>query len=357
MIGHLAREQAIGGYEAEAEASAALDGFYASFARLLGAAADEIAFVENATRAWDMAFYAVDFRPGDVILTAEAEYASNYIALLHMARRRGVRIEIVPSSEAGEIDLDALDRRLRQGGVRLVSLTHVPTQSGLVNPAAEVGRLARASGALYLLDACQSVGQMPVDVGALGCHMLSGTGRKFLRGPRGTGFLYVAREIIGQLDPPFLDLHAASLTAEGSYEMRPDARRFENWESPVAGRIGLAAAVNYALDLGLVAIAERNRHLADRLRETLAAIPGVTVRDPGRERCAIVTFTQEGETPAAIKDRLVSAGINVSVSQARYALLDLGRRGLDAVVRASVHYFNTEDEIDRLCAVLAKRGV
>ncbi len=347
VLRHLAREQEIGGYEAAAEASGALADFYPAFAALLNCGADEIAYVENATRAWDMAFYAIPFQRGDRILTAEAEYASNFIALLQMQKRAGVEITVVPSAPTGEIDLEALERELRAGGVRLVALTHIPTQGGLVNPAAAVGALAKGYGALYLLDACQSVGQMPVDVAALGCDMLSGTGRKFLRGPRGTGFLYVKRQVLEMLDPPFLDLHAAQLQPAGGYAMQPDARRFENWESFVAGRIGLGVAVRYALDLGLDSIAERTFGLGASLRSGLEAVPGVTITDLGRERCGIVTFTRADEKPDVMKARFARQGINVSVSRARYAELDLGRRGLDAVVRASVHYYNSHDEIDR----------
>lgn len=355
VCGHLELERRIGGYEAAAAAQRELTDFYAAFADLLGCASDEIAFIENATRAWDMAFYAIPFKAGERIVTAEAEYASNYIAFLQMAQRRGVKIEVVRSDATGAVDVAELERIVRAGGVRLIAITHVPTQGGLVNPAAEIGRIARANGILYLLDACQSVGQMPVDVNDLQCDMLSGTGRKFLRGPRGTGFLYVRRNILDQLDPPFLDLHAAEIDDAGGYRMAPGALRFENWESFVAGRLGLRAAVRYALALGLQPIRERTFALADELRTELTRIPGVTVRDLGREKCGIVTFTNEGEAPDTIKRRMAEKRINISVSRARYATLDLGKRGLPAVVRASVHYYNTGEEIGRFCDVLRSR--
>jgi selenocysteine lyase/cysteine desulfurase len=268
-----------------------------------------------------------------------------------MAARAGARVEVVPDDEHGQISIAAL-RRMMDERVRLVALTHVPTNGGLVNPAAEVGQVAREAGVPFLLDACQSAGQMPLDVEALGCDMLSSTGRKYLRGPRGTGFLYVRRIWIERLDPPFLDLHAATWTARESYEVRADARRFENWESYVAGRIGLGAAVDYALGWGLDAIRGRVTALADTLRTRLAALPRVTVHDKGAVRCGIVTFRIAGEEPAAVQRRLRAAGINVSFSTAGNARFDMEPRGIASVVRASVHYYNTDEEIDRFCAAL-----
>ena len=347
MLGHLELEAHIGGYEAAERAQADLGHVYASIARLIGCAPAEVALVESATRAWDMAFYALPFAPGDRILTSRAEYASNYIALLQVARRTGARVEVVPDDETGQISLDALGRAIE--GARLVALTHVPTNGGLVNPAADVGRLARAAGVLYLLDACQSVGQMPIDVEGIGCDMLSATGRKFLRAPRGTGFLYVRQSILQHLEPPLLDLHAATWTAPESYELRPDARRFEAWESSVAARLGLGAAVEYALDWGLAAIRDRIFGLAAELRTRLAPMRGVSVHDRGAERCGIVTFTIRDQPAAAVRRALAAQAINVWVSPVEYARLD---RQDEDVVRASVHYYNTEAEVDRFCAVV-----
>ena len=351
---HLAREQEIGGYEAEAEAAPALESFYTGFASLLGADPSEIAYVENATRAWDMAFYGLPLTEGDRILTHGSEYASNYLALLQQARRLGLHVDLVPSDGSGQIDVAALERMV-QPRTRLIALTHVPTQGGLVNPAEAVGRVARDRGLLYMLDACQSVGQMPVDVGVIGCHVLSGTGRKFLRGPRGTGFLYVSREIIDHIEPPFIDLHAATWTGADSYELAEGAKRFENYESYVAGRVGLARAVAYAQAIGLDVIEARVTALATALRDYLADLPGVTVHDQGERRCGIVTFRIAGESPADTASRLAKQSINVSVSVRRYAQLDLGARELDALVRASVHYFNTEDEVERFANAVAAK--
>jgi cysteine desulfurase / selenocysteine lyase len=353
-IGHLQLEALVGGYEAAAQAYEAVEHVYDAAATLVGCHRDEIAIVENATRAWDMAFYAVPLGPGDRILTAMAEYASNYIAFLQVVRKTGAVVEVIPNDASGQLSIDAL-RHAIDDRVKLIAITHVPTNGGLVNPAAAVGQVAREAGVMYLLDACQSIGQLPIDVEAIGCDMLSATGRKYLRGPRGTGFLYVRRQILSRLEPPFLDLHAAQWVADDRFEIRPDARRFENWETYYAGKIGLGVAIDYALQWGIEAIWARIKRLADELRQQLSAIAGVTVRDEGVERCGIVSFTVTGSDADAVQRRLAKARINVSVSRISSTRLDMEARDLPDLVRASVHYYNTDEEIERFCTLLASR--
>jgi selenocysteine lyase/cysteine desulfurase len=345
---HLTLEAQIGGYEAEAQVAPALDAFYTEFAALLNCAPDEIAYVENATRAWDMAFYGLPLQAGDRILTHGSEYVSNYLAFLQQARRRGLHIDLIPSDGSGQIDVEAIPGLITDR-TRLIAITHVPTQGGLVNPAEEVGRVARAHGLIYMLDACQSAGQMPLDVQALGCDVLSGTGRKFLRGPRGTGFLYVRKGMLEQIEPAFVDLRAATWDSDDDYTLAPGARRFETWESYVAGRIGLAVAVRYARDLGLETIGGRVQGLAAGLGE----VAGVKVQDLGAQKCGIVTFTKDGIAPDAMAEKLCAQGMNISVSGRSSARLDMGPRGLEAMARASVHYYNTEDEVARFVRAVA----
>ncbi|MBT5774289.1 MAG: aminotransferase class V-fold PLP-dependent enzyme [Dehalococcoidia bacterium] len=353
QLGHLQLEAEIGGYEAAARNADRVEHTYDAIARLLNCEREEVALVENATRAWDMAFYSLPLGPGDRILTAMAEYASNYIAFLEVARKTGAEIVPVPDDEHGQLDVAAL-KSLVDERTKLIAVTHVPTNGGLVNPAAAIGRVAREAGVPFLLDACQSVGQLPIDVREIGCTMLSATSRKYLRGPRGVGFLYVQRDWIERLEPVFLDMRAAEWVEPDRYEVRADARRFETWETNVAGQLALGVAIDYALDLGIDAIQQRVYSLADDLRFALTAIPGVTVADQGAERCGIVTFHVDGVPASELQSSLSEASINTTVAVPSGTLLDSRARALPDLVRASVHYYNSEQELERLLNIVGK---
>lgn len=345
---HFKLETEIGGYEAADKAHQSIQKFYDSAAKLIHCTPQEIAYIENATRAWDMVFYSFAFKPGDRILTAKAEYASNYIAFLQIAKKTGAVIEVIPDDEHGQLSLTALEKMINPQ-VKLIAITHIPTQGGLINPAEAVGALAKKHEIFYLLDATQSVGQMPVDVEKIQCDALCATGRKYLRGPRGTGFLYVRKSKLAQLEPPFLDLHAAPWVSLNKYRINEDATRFETWERNYSNMIGLGTAIEYATSWGVENTWQRIRSLASTLRSKLSSIPGVKVRDLGENKCGIVTFTIEGKEADAVSLQLRQKGIHTSVSLAEYARLDLEERGLSSLIRASVHYYNTEEEIERFC--------
>lgn len=349
---HLQREERFGGYEAAADAQNEIDGFYGSVAALINATRGGIAFVDSATRGWHIGFFAIDWKPGDEVLTSTAEYNSNMISFRHAERRLGIRTVLVPDMADGSIDCAALERLIGPR-TRLVSLSHMPTNDGIVQPAAEVGRIAGAHGVPFLLDACQSVGQMPIDVVALGCTMLTATGRKYMRGPRGTGFLWVDRAWQDRLMPQALDIRSARWTAVETFEVVEDAGRYELWEANVAAQIGLGKAAAYALSLSMDLVWDRIRALAARLRELIASLPGFSVHDRGAHKSGIVTFSHAAVASAEITARLRREhAINTSVSAVQLTRSDLLSRGLTHMVRASVHAFNTEDELDHLASAL-----
>lgn len=352
---HIDLEATMGGYEAAAAVQAKLENFYEVAAKLINCDREEIAFLDNATHAWDMAFYSFNFKKGDCILTSESEYASNYLAFLHQAKHTGLAVKVIRNDSYGQLDIEDLQQQMNDR-VKLIAITHVPTQGGLINPAEEVGKIAQQFNIPYILDTTQSVGQLPIDVKKIGCDFLCATGRKYLRGPRGTGFLYAKKEILKKCDPPFIDLYSAKWNADNEYVLSQSAQRFESWEQNIAGKIGLSVAIQYALQLGIDAIWSRIKFLAENLRNELEKIPTIELRDLGKHKCGIVTFTCQNKSPQEIQQALAKKKINVSVSIQEYARLDMAKRHLPAVVRASVHYYNTEDEIKRLCDEVAKWG-
>jgi selenocysteine lyase/cysteine desulfurase len=352
MTGHLRLEAEIGGYEAAAAAEEAIAATYLGLAELLGGRPEEVALFDNATHAWQAAFYSVPIRAGDRILTGRNEYGSNVLAYLQVARRTGAEVVVVPDDEHGQLDTTAL-AELIDDRTRLIGVTHVPTSGGLVNPAAEVGRIARDAGVPFLLNATQSVGQFPVDVQALGCDLLAATGRKFLRGPRGTGFLWVSGAMLERLDPYVAEIRSATWDGGRGFTWAPGARRFETWEHSYVNVVGLGAAVRQALDLGLDAIGARTTALGARLRQQLDQLPGVSTHDLGQVRCAIVTAKVEGKPAEEVAAALAGAGINVTTTVPEDTQFDTEVRDVHPLVRLSPHYFNTEGELDHAVAKVA----
>lgn len=355
VVAHTQLEAQIGGYEAQAKQSDGLEDVYASVARHIGAAPREVALMENATVAWCHAFYALPLKPHARILTCEAEYAANFVAFLQRAKREDLKIEVVPSDANGALDLAALETTMDHD-VGLIAITWVPTNGGLVNPAAEVGRIAKAHGVPYLLDACQAAGQMRIDVEELGCDFLSATGRKYLRGPRGTGFLYVKDTWLDTLEPAMIDHFGAPWVARDRYELRNDARRFETWENSYALRAGLGAAIDYADQIGIDTIHDRVTLLAETARNALDEVPSVEVCDLGETRCGIVSFSIKGCEPQSIVKQMAEAGYAIGASVPSSTRLDSERRDLPTLLRIAPHYYNTENEIqgavERLAALL-----
>ncbi len=347
---YLDLEAEIGGYEAEDASASALDGTYDALARLLGASPDEIAIGQSGTWAFITALGAIAWRPADVLLTSAMEYGSAWMGYLELERQRGVTVEILPQAATGEVSLEALEERLTSR-VRAIALAHVPCHVGTLQPVEEVGRLARERNVLFLVDAAQSVGIVPIDVHEIGCDVLATTGRKGLRGPRGTGLLYVRRGALPDLRPSVADYGKARVAADRVEWIR-SARKFELWESSRALAVGLGAAARYALDLGLPAIWARVTRLGALLADRLATLPGVRVYRGGARQAGIVGFTVDGTPAESVRDHLSREGVAVTVCTRLGSPVAMQQLGVQALVRASVHYYNTEDEIDAMIEAL-----
>ena len=345
---HLRRESELGGYEAADAAADAIAGTYAAVGELIGAAPRNVAVVENATAAFALALSSFDFRRGDAILTSRNDYVSNQIMYLSLARRSGVDILRAEDTADGGVDVGSVREVIARRRPALVAVTHVPTNSGLVQNVEAVGEVCAAAGVPYLVDACQSVGQLPVDVGRMRCDFLSSTGRKFLRGPRGVGFLYVSDGALARGAQPLLvDMRGAEWTAADEYTLVDGAQRFENWEFAYALHLGLGAAARYALEVGMEPASARACALAAYARTALAALDGVRVLDHGRNLAAIVTAEVKGMDARAVVAKLRVRGINTNASLRAYAVIDMDQKRAASAVRISPHYYNTEQEVDQ----------
>lgn len=342
VSGHLRREQEIGGYEAADEAAERIEGVYGHLGRLLGCPAHNVAVVENATVAVSLALSAFDFEPGDVLVTTRSDYPSNQIMYLALARRRGVGVLRAEDLPEGGVDPDSVRRLAAHPRCRLVSVTWVPTNSGLVQDVEAVGEVCESLGVPYLVDACQVAGQIPIDVSHLRCDFLGVTARKFLRGPRGIGFLYVSDRALKRGAYPLgVDMRGAERTGEDGFKLADGARRFENWEFPYALVLGMGEAARYALEVGVEEGGSRAAGLAAHIRERLGALPGVRIADRGRRLCAIATAEIPGWDATSVVGCLREAGINVHVSSAEDG-------APVPVVRISPHYYNTREEVEVL---------
>lgn len=352
MVEHLELEATIGGYEAEDAKSVQIAAVYESIAHLVGGQPGEIALFDNASHAFNAAFYSIPFHRGDRIITARSEYGSNVLAYLQVAQRLGVEIVVAPNDPSGQLDVDAL-AGLVDDHTRLISISHVPTSGGLVNPAAEVGAIARDAGVLYLLDATQSVGQFPVGVGEIGADFVTGTGRKFLRGPRGIGFLWARESVLDDLDPHVNEIAASTWDGTRGFRWESGATRFETWERSYSNVLGLGSAIDQALEYGIDEIGQRSTNLGLVLRDGLESISGVRTHDLGVHRCAIVTASLEGLPPEEFARRIRAEGVNVSLTAAEQNQFDTEIRPVHPLVRFSPHYYNTEAEIERALEIVS----
>ena len=353
MQHHLTLEANIGGYEAHAAERDRVAAFYDRTAKLINARRDNIAYTSSATDAYTRALSAIPLQSGDTILTSTNDYASNFIAFFALRKRIGIKIELLSNLPSGEINVNDVAPKLRKYQPKILAITHVPTNSGLVQPVEEIGQIVKNFDAIYLVDGCQSIGQRRVDVGKIHCDFLSATFRKFLRGPRGAGFLYVSDRVLeSAMAPLALDMKGADWSSTYDYTLRSDAQRFEEWEKPYALLLGASEAVQYLLDVGIQGISERAVYLAQQLRDGLAHMPSLQLLDQGTEKAALVTFHDLNLAPAVIKDQLSQHNTNSSIGDLSSAYMDYQHKNVTGAVRLSPHYYNSEAEVQKVLEVL-----
>ena len=352
---YLDEEAQVGGYELARIRANDVNAFYTEIARLLNTQAHNIAFATSCTEAYSKALASIPFKKGDIVLTSDDDYASNQLCFLSLQARVGVKIIRAKNLSNGDIDVADIEHIIKTQTPSVVAITHIPTSSGKVQPVAAIGKLCRQYDIWYLVDACQSIGQMPVDVQTIGCDFLTATGRKFLRAPRGTGFLYASDKALeAGLSPLFFDNHSATWTGADEYEVQATAQRFELYERSIANVLGITEAVRYANALGLDNIYAYNQDLIQYFRKKMLNTEGVTLYDEGSHLCNILTFRVKELPLDTLQTALNAAQVNYSVALKKMAQIDFAHKGIDWALRFSPHYYNTKEEVDRVVEVLAK---
>ena len=352
---YIEEEEKLGGYKVEELRQDEISDLYFQAARLIGAKASNIAFAHDATDAYIKALASIPFKEGDVLITSENDYASNQIQFVSLSKRLGIRILRMKTLENGDLDISDFQDLVKKYTPKLVAVTHVPTNSGLVQDVVTIGKICKEKDILFLVDACQSLGQLEVKVEKINCDFLTTTGRKFLRGPRGTGFLYVSDKVLEKgLYPLFIDGCGATWTHTDHFEVHPRAKRFETWEAPYAMVVGFREALRYANEIGIDNISIYNRKLMAYFREKLSALPGVQLFDKGSEKCNILTFRKQNRTLEQTQKGFEDNQVLYNISKRQWGVIDFDRKGVDWVVRLSPHYFNTPEEMDRLVEIIDK---
>lgn len=353
MITYLRQEEEIGGYDLAKKEKGPIENLYKEVAKLLNSQVKNIAFTYNATDAYSRALSSIPFKSGDYILTTDDDYASNQISFLGLQKRFGILIARGKNLPNGDLDLNDFESQIKQIKPALIAVTHIPTNSGMIQPVVEIGELCKKFGIWYLLDACQSIGQIGVDVQKIGCDFLSATGRKFLRGPRGTGLLFLSDRVIHEgLEPLMMDLHGAEWIGFDHYKAEMNAKRFEFWEFSYTSLIGLSAAIHYANNIGIENIENYNFKLMHLLRSELSKNSSLRILDKGSRQSSLLTFDIPGKSIEKLEYELKSNKVYYSISTKNAALIDFTKKGIEYAIRLSPHYFNSLEEMQKVSEIL-----
>ena len=355
MQDYLEQERMIGGYAAASKYQESINRFYSEVANLIKTKERNIAFATSASDAYNQALSSIPFKNKDVIITTNNDYISNQLAFIGLQKRYDIDIVRVKDLEHGGMDTKDCLEKIEKLNPRLVAITHIPTNSGLIQDVYSIAPACKASGAYYLVDTCQSIGQLNISVEKLNCDFLTATGRKFMRGPRGSGFLYVSDRVLNEgLTPLFTEQCGAEWTEEFGYRIIDSAVRFERWERNCGNMLGLAKAAEIINEIGMENIEKSNYELQLFTREQLGKLSNIKCTDIGKDLCNIITFTSADGSINRIVDLFSTHNVSYSISGINSALIDFTKRQLTEVVRISPHYFNTEEEINMLMEILKK---
>lgn len=347
VTNYINKEARTGGYAMQFANEASFQKFYSNAAQLINCRPDEISLTIGASDAQAKILYSFPFKRGDVVVTTEIEYSNNFMNLLNLKKQKGIKIRVIKNEKDCSFDLEKFENAI-DDKVKLIAATHIPTSSGQIAPVEAIGKIAKKYKIPYLLDACQSIGHCPVDVQKIGCDFATATSRKYLRGPRGLGFLFVKKSAMQMLTPPTVESWFATWQSKTAYEVERTNKMFEGFEKPYSNIVGLATAIDYQNQLGIEATWERIQMLSKLLRLKLNSLKSVKIVDPKVNLSGIVTFVKKGVDCEKIHQNLAAQKINVSVTRPFSSLIDMKKRKLNEAIRASVHYYNTKEEIDKL---------
>ncbi|MDB6181784.1 aminotransferase class V-fold PLP-dependent enzyme [Paracoccus fistulariae] len=320
----------------------------AKTAAFIGAKPEEIAFTKNGTEAICLVAQGIDWAEGDEIIVPETEMLSNLSVWLQLEQQRGIRVVRAKASLEGLLDAAAIAEHVTDR-TRLISFVALSNVTGAVQPVAEICAMAQQRGVMTHVDAAQAIGVLDVDIHDWGCDFLSTCGRKGLRAIEGSGFLYIAEPRIAELSSCMIGWWNSSVDGEGALVLPQTAKRFEAGCPNVPAIYSLDAALDYASDLGQGAIEARCREITDYALQGLARIPGFELYGPAdaAHRIGIIPFNIKGLDPRSLVLELEMRGIIIEAGHFMASSI-LEGYNIDCMARASIHYFNTEAEIDRL---------
>ena len=347
---YLKLESKIGAYHAAAESKSLMQDFYLNAAKIINADSDtEIAFTDSASRGWNMVVYGAKLKKGARIITLASEFGTNLVTLFDLAKRIEGTVAIINCDSKGTFFFDELEAELKKGAA-LVAISHAVAHGSIVNPVNEVGVLAKKYGAIYIVDGCQAVGQFKVDVQQIQCDAYMTTGRKWLCGPRGTGFLYVKKSSLfhaTQLDLASADLVLNSLSKVTDVEIRKDAKQFELWERSISNMLGLSSAINDCLFKNISVISEQIQYLSNKLRYLAYSNSNLNIIGEIESLSGILGFYLNDESKEeTLKEEFKKNGISISTMSDWDCPLHFPKTGAKSIFRLSPHYTTSGETID-----------